>query len=96
MKYEASCRTPRTSKVSAEPMEKSLANGAREAIEVGLHQGALLMLEELDVAVPNEIIGPPASLRGRRPVLHDTASLIDRLEAGEDGGVVGLSSQESA
>jgi hypothetical protein len=30
-----------------------------------LHQGALLTLEELDVALPNEIIGPLSSLRGR-------------------------------
>src|SRR4029077_11620787 len=30
---------------------------AREAIEVGLHQRALLVLEELDVALPDEIIG---------------------------------------
>ena len=69
---------------------------AREAIEVGLHQGALLVLEELDVALPDEIIGRPSSLRGRRPVLQDTASLVDRLEAGEDGSIVGLRSQESA
>ena len=61
---------------------------AREAIEVGLHQGALLVLEELDVAVPDEILGRPSSLRGRRRVLQDTASSVDRLEAGEDGGVV--------
>jgi DNA-binding CsgD family transcriptional regulator len=27
--------------------------GARQAVEVGLHQGALLMLEELDVALPD-------------------------------------------
>ena len=65
---------------------------AREAIEVGLHQGALLVLEELDVALPDEILGRPSGLRGRRPVLQDTASLVDRLEAGEDGGVVGLPS----
>ena len=69
---------------------------AREAIEVGLHQGALLVLEELDVALPDEILGRPSSLRGRRPVLQDTASLVDRLEAGEDGRVVALRSQESA
>ena len=43
------------------------------------------MLEELDVALPDEILGRPSSLRGRRPVLQDTASSVDRLEAGEDG-----------
>ncbi|HKB29937.1 MAG TPA: hypothetical protein VKD26_03795 [Streptosporangiaceae bacterium] len=32
-----------------------------------MHHGALLVLEELDVALPNEIIGPLSSLRGRRP-----------------------------
>ena len=63
---------------------------AREAIEVGLHQGALLVLEELDVALPDQIVGRPSSLRGRRRVLQDTASPVDRLEAGEDGRVVGL------
>src|SRR5215475_1507710 len=69
---------------------------AREAIEVRLHQGALLVLEELDVALPNEIIGPLPSLFGRHPVLQDTASLVDRLEAGEDGCIVALRLQESA
>jgi hypothetical protein len=65
-------------------------------IEIGLHQGALLVLEELDVAVPNEIIGGLPSLRRRHPVLQDAASLVDRLEASEDGCVVALGPQESA
>ena len=69
---------------------------AREAVEVGLHQRALLVLEELDVALPDEILGRPPSLRGRRRVLQDAASSVDRLEAGEDGRVVGLRSQERA
>jgi hypothetical protein len=60
-----------------------------------LHQGALLVLEELNVALPNEIIGPLPSLRGRHPVLQDTASLVDRLEAGEDRCIVALRVQES-
>ena len=69
---------------------------AREAIEVGLHQRALLVLEELDVALPDEILGLPSSPCRRGAVLQDTASLIDRLEAGEDGSVVAVRSQESA
>ncbi len=59
---------------------------AREAIEVGLHQGALLMLEELDVTLPDEITGRPSSLRDavpssrtRRP--RSTASKPDRTGA---------------
>src|SRR5690348_5046673 len=54
------------------------------------------MLEELDVALPDEIIGPLPSLRGRHPALPDTASLVDRLEAGEDRCIVALGLQESA
>jgi len=69
---------------------------AREAIEVGLHQGALLMLEQLDVALPDEIIGGLASLCGCHPICQDTASLVDRLEAGEDRCIVALCLQESA
>ena len=61
-----------------------------------MHQGALLVLEELDVALPDELLGRPSSLRGRRPVLQDTAPAVDRLEAGEDGGVVVLRAQERA
>jgi drug/metabolite transporter (DMT)-like permease len=37
------------------------------------------VLKELDVALPNEIIGHPSSLRRRRPVLQDTASSVDRV-----------------
>jgi hypothetical protein len=55
----------------------------------------LLVLEELDVALPNEIIGGPSSLGVRRPVLQDTASSVDRLEAAEDGRIVALGSQQS-
>jgi hypothetical protein len=61
-----------------------------------LHQGALLVLEELDVAIPDEVLGRPPSLRGRRPVLQETASLVDRLEARQNGRVVGLRSEERA
>src|SRR4051812_38242989 len=32
---------------------------AREAVEPGLHQRALLVLEELDVALPDEVAGRP-------------------------------------
>ena len=49
-----------------------IAEGAREAIKVRLHQGALLVLEDLDVALPNKIFGRPSSLRGRCPVLQNT------------------------
>jgi hypothetical protein len=61
-----------------------------------LHHGALLVLEELDVALPDEITGGLPSLRGRHLVLQDTASLVDRLEAGEDRCVVALRLQEGA
>src|SRR5690348_17144926 len=54
------------------------------------------MLEELNVALPDEIIGPLPSRRGRHPALQDTASLVDRLEAGEDRCIVALRLQESA
>jgi hypothetical protein len=54
------------------------------------------MLEELDGALPNELTGGLSSLCGRQPVLQDTASLVDRLEAGEDRCIVGLRLQESA
>ena len=43
-----------------EPRER-----ARKAIEVGLHQGALLVLEQLDVAVPDELLGRPELPSGR-------------------------------
>jgi hypothetical protein len=69
---------------------------ARETIEIGLHQGALLVLEELDVAGPDEINGSSSSLGGRHPVLQDPASMVNRLEASEDGCIVALCSQESA
>ena len=46
--------------------------------------------------VPDEIFGRPSSLRGRGRVLQYTASPVDRLEAGEDGGVVVVRSQEAA
>ena len=94
MKYAISCGTSRTSKFVVEPIETSQAD-AREAIEVGLHHSALLVVEELDVALPDEIIGPLPGLRGRPPVLQGTASLVDRLEAGEDGYIVALLLQES-
>src|SRR6478735_728498 len=67
---------------------------AREVIEVRLHQGTLLVLQELDVALPDEIFGRPSSLRGRRPVLQDTTSLVDRLEAGQDRRIVALRLKE--
>jgi hypothetical protein len=61
-----------------------------------LHQGALLVLEEADVAVPDEIIGSLPGLRGRHLVRQDAASLVDRLEASEDGRIVALCPQDSA
>jgi hypothetical protein len=61
-----------------------------------LHQGALLVLEERNVALPDKIIGPLPGLRGRHLVRQDTASLVDRLEAGQDGCIVALGVQESA
>src|ERR687898_3543270 len=68
----------------------------RDAIEVRLHHHALLVLEKLDVALPNQIIGHPSSLRGRRPALQDAASAVNRLESGEEAGIVALRSYESA
>src|SRR5258707_13031440 len=56
----------------------------------------MLMLEELDVALPDEIICPVPGRRGRRLVLQDTASLVDRLEAGEDRCIAAFGLQESA
>jgi hypothetical protein len=49
-----------------------------------LHQGSLLVLEEEDVALPDEIVGCPSSLPGRRLVLEQPASPVDRLEPRED------------
>src|SRR6185369_9783878 len=69
---------------------------ARETIEIGLHQGALLVLEEADVAVPDEISGSLPGLRGRHLIRQDAASLVHRLEASEDGRIVTLCPQESA
>src|SRR4029077_10166919 len=54
------------------------------------------MREERDVARPDEITGGLPGLRGRHLILQDTASLVDRLEAGEDRCVVALRLQESA
>ena len=62
---------------------------AREAIEVGLHQRALLVLEQLHVALPDQVSGRPSCLRRRGPVGQDPAPAVDRLEAREHGGVVG-------
>jgi hypothetical protein len=61
-----------------------------------LHQGALLVLEEADVAVPDEISGSLPGLRGRHLIRQDAASLVHRLEASEDGRIVTLCPQESA
>ena len=96
MKYETSRRRPRTSKFNVEPNEKSPRVRAREAIEVRLHDGALFVLKELDVALPDEIFRCPSSLRRRRPVLQDAASALNRLEAGEEDGIATIRSQESA
>src|ERR671910_647592 len=69
---------------------------ARQAVEVGLHQGALLMLEELDVAVPDQLCcRAPRLGRGLR-IRNDLAPAIDRLEPGEDGCVPLLRCQEGA
>jgi len=61
-----------------------------------LHQGALLVLEQEDVALPDAIFGRPSRRRGRGRVLQDAASLIDRLEAGPGGGVMGVWPEEAA
>jgi hypothetical protein len=53
------------------------------------------MLEELDVALPDEIVGRPPVRRGRRLVLQDGAAFVDRLEAGEERAVVAFRSQQS-
>jgi hypothetical protein len=58
--------------------------------------GALLVLEELDVALPDQLLGRPPRLGGRGAVLQHATPRVDRLEPGEDGGVVGLRSQEGA
>ena len=63
---------------------------ARQPVEVGLHQGALLVREELDVARPDEIHRRLSILREK------TVSSVERLEAGEDGRIVRLVSQERA
>ena len=96
MKSASSCRSPCTSKLVAEPIATSQADVREKPAEAGLHQGALLVLEELDVALPDEIIGPVPGLRRRRRVGQDTASLVDRLEAGQDRCIVAFCLQESA
>ena len=67
--------------------------GARQAVEVGLHQGALLVFEELDVAVPDECLGRTARRRRRRRVLQDPATSVDRLEAGEERRASGIAQE---
>jgi hypothetical protein len=61
-----------------------------------LHHGALLVPEELDVALPVEITGGLPGRRGRRRARQDAASLVDRLEAGQDRRVMPLRLQEGA
>jgi hypothetical protein len=63
-------------------------------VEVGLHQRALLVLEKLNVAAPDEAIRPTSHRCGRRRVLQDPTPPVDRLEAGEDRGVLRLSPQK--
>lgn len=65
-------------------------------VELGLHEGALLVLEELDVPVPDELLGRESSLDGRRHVLQHPPTPIDRLEAREHRRVVHLVPQEGA
>ena len=69
---------------------------AREAIEVGLHHGALLVPEQLDVALPDEITRGLPGRRGRRRGRQDAPSLVDRLEAGQDSCVVPFRLQQGA
>ena len=68
--------------------------GARQAIEVRLHQGALLVLEELEVARPDEIIGRPSCLRA--PSSARTRRPGRSPRSRQDGRVVRLGSQQRA
>jgi hypothetical protein len=61
---------------------------------MGLHEGALLVLKELDVADPDEVIGTSPLLWRRRNILEDPTPSVDRLEAGEDRRVLGLSVEQ--
>ena len=85
MKYVTAWRAPLTSKLVAEPIETSRANAHERRSKFRLHQGALLVLEELDVARPDELGRGLASFRVRPPGFQGTATSVDRLEAGEDG-----------
>src|ERR671911_138602 len=60
---------------------------ARQAVEGGVHQGAPLMLEEVDVAVPDQLRRRAPRLgRGLRTP-NDRAPAIDRPEPGGEGSV---------
>ncbi len=59
-----------------------------------MDEGTLLVLEELDVPVPDELLGHQSTLGRRRRGLEYPAAPIDGLEAGEDRRVVDLVLQE--
>ncbi|MBZ2195240.1 hypothetical protein KCQ71_03655 [Ruania sp. N2-46] len=67
-----------------------------EAIEVGLHYDALLVLEKEEIAFPDKI---PCSFSGRWRrvrVLQYPAALVECFESGQHGCIATLVSQEGA